>query len=110
MNYIALTGKIIKDATSTLVTNCGIETPLVSFLFLDSGTPNQKTEPMPIEVHFMKEVAMHLLPFLKKNKEVQIYGCLRYKNFTTSSGIKGQKYYISADYILLSGNSIRQAW
>ena len=105
MNYITLHGKIIKDATTTLINNAGIETPLVTFTFQDSGTPYQKNEPMFIEVHFMKEAAMHILPFLKKGKEVEIFGCLRFKKFTTTTGTPGQKYYISADYIILSGNS-----
>lgn len=108
MNYIALHGKVAKDATSALVNNSGTETPLVSFSFQDSGLPYQKNEPMFIEVHFMKEAAVHILPFLKKGKEVEIFGCLRFKNFTTTSGIKGQKYYIQADYIILTGNSARQ--
>ncbi|WP_178842332.1 single-stranded DNA-binding protein [uncultured Treponema sp.] len=108
MNYISLHGRIAKDATTTLINNGGIETPLVSFSFQDSGTPYQKNEPMFIEVHFMKEAAMHILPYLKKGKEVEIFGCLRLKNFITSSGIKSQKYFISADYIILTGNSARQ--
>ncbi len=108
MNYITLHGKIVKDASTTLVNNGGIETPLVTFSFQDSGTPYQKSEPMFIEVHFMKEAAMHILPFLKKGKEVEIFGCLRFKSFVTSTGKTGQKYYVSADYIILSGFSTKQ--
>lgn len=108
MNYITLHGKIVKDATTTLVNNGGVETPLVSFSFQDSGTPYQKNEPMFIEVHFMKEAAMHILPYLKKGKEVEIFGCLRFKSFITTTGTKGHKYFISADYIILSGSSARQ--
>lgn len=107
MNYITLHGKIAKDAETTLINNQGTETPLVYFSFQDSGTPYQKNEPMFIEVHFMKEAAMHILPFLKKGKEVEIFGCLRFKNFTTTTGKVGQKYYISADYIILSGSTAR---
>lgn len=107
MNYITLHGKIAKDAETTLINNQGTETPLVYFSFQDSGTPYQKNEPMFIEVHFMKEAAMHILPFLKKGKEVEIFGCLRFKNFTTTAGKVGQKYYISADYIILSGSAAR---
>lgn len=108
MNYITLHGKIAKDATTTLVNNGGAETPLVSFTIQDSGLPYQKSEAMFIEVHFMKEAAVHILPFLKKGKEIDIFGCLRFKTFTMSSGSKGQKYYIQADYIILTGNSVRQ--
>lgn len=109
MNYISLHGKIAKDATTVLINNGGIEKPLVSFSVQDPGAPYQKNEPMFIEVHFMKEAAIHILPYLKKGKEVAIFGCLRFKNFVTSSGSKGQKYFISADYIILTGNSARQA-
>lgn len=108
MNYITLHGKIAKNANKTLINSGGVETPLVSFTVQDSGLPYQKSEPMFIEVHFMKEAAVHILPFLKKGKEVEIFGCLRFKTFTMSSGSKGQKYYIQADYIILSGNSARQ--
>lgn len=108
MNYITLHGKIIKDAAKTLVNNGGVETPLVTFSFQDSGTPYQKNEPMFIEVHFMKDVAMHILPFLKKGKEVEVFGCLRMKNHVTPSGEKKQKYFISAEYIILSGTTQRK--
>ncbi len=108
MNYITLDGRITKDAITTLVNNSGVETPLVTFTFQDSGTPYQKSEPMFIEVHFMKEVAMHILPFLKKGKEITIFGCLRFKSFITSTGKTGQKYYISADYIKFHGFETKQ--
>lgn len=108
MNSITLHGRIAKDATTTLINNGGIETPLVTFSFQDSGTPYQKNEPMFIEVHFMKDVAMHILPFLKKGKEVDIYGCLRFKNYVTANGESKQKYFVSADYIILCGNNTRK--
>lgn len=103
MNSIALHGKVIKDAKVALVNNNGIETPLVSFTFFDGGLPYQKSEPMFIEVHFMKEAAMHIFNFLKKGKEIAVFGCLRSKNYTTRNGEQKQKYYISADYIMLTG-------
>ena len=103
MNYIVLHGQIVKDATSTLIKEGTTETPLVTFTFQDSGTPYQRNESLFIEIHFMKEAAMSLLPFLTKGKEVQIYGFLRHKDFVTSTGIKGEKYYIAADYIIMSG-------
>lgn len=103
MNSITLHGKILKDAESMLVNNGGIETPLVTFSFVDNGLPYQKNEPMFIEVHFMKEAAMHILKFLKKGKEVIVTGCLRSKSFTTKAGEQKLKYFISADYVILTG-------
>lgn len=103
MNSITLHGKLAKDAAVTLVNSCGAETPLVTFSFIDGGLPYQKSEPMFIEVHFMKEAAMHIFGFLKKGKEVMVTGCLRSKNYVTQGGERKQKYFISADYIVLTG-------
>lgn len=104
MNTISVIGKVNKDAVSALVRNSeGVETPLVSFTLMDMGLPYTKSEPMFIEVNFMREPAMHLSAFLKKGKEVVVTGCLRSKNFETKSGEKRMKYFISADCVLLTG-------
>lgn len=104
MNTVSIIGKVNKDAEAVLVRNPeGAETPLVSFTLMDMGLPYTKSEPMFIEVNFMREPAMHLHPFLKKGKEVMVTGCLRSKNFETKSGEKKMKYFISADYVLLTG-------
>lgn len=103
MNTITMHGRVVKDASVVLVNSGGSETPLVSFSFMDSGLPYQKNEPMFIEVHFMKEAAMHIYQYLKKNKEVVVSGCLRSKNYVTQGGEQRQKYYVSADYIMLTG-------
>ncbi|WP_443739129.1 single-stranded DNA-binding protein [Treponema sp.] len=108
MNSITLHGKIVRDAESILVDNSGIQTPLVTFSFVDNGLPYQKNEPMFIEVHFMKEAAMHIFRFLKKGKEVIVTGCLRSKSFVTKEGEQKQKYFISADYVILTGSSTRR--
>ena len=103
MNSITLHGHVAKDAVVNLVNNGGVETPLVTFSFIDMGLPYQKNEPMFIEVHFMKEAAMHILKYLLKGKEIVVTGCLRSKNYITQNGEQKQKYYISADYIMLTG-------
>lgn len=103
MNSITLHGRLAKDATVTLVNSCGVETPLVTFSFIDGGLPYQKSEPMFIDVHFMKEAAMRIFDFLKKGKEVVVSGCLRSKNYVTQAGEKKQKYYVSADYVMFTG-------
>lgn len=103
MNSITLHGKLTTAASVTLVNAGGTETPLVTFMFVDGGLPYQKSDPMFIEVHFMKEAAMHIFDFLTKGKEVVISGCLRSKKYVTKDGEERQKYYVSADYIMLTG-------
>jgi single-stranded DNA-binding protein len=103
MNSITLQGHVAKDAVVNLVKNNGIETPLVTFSFIDMGLPYQKNEPMYIEVHFMKEAAMHIVKYLRKGKEITVMGCLRSKIYITQSGEQKQKYFVSADFITLSG-------
>lgn len=108
MNNICIEGKITKEATKALVTNDGIETMLVTFTMIDTGTPYQKSSPMFIEVHFMKEAAYSIFEYLKKGKEIVVFGCLRSKDYITKSGEVKQKYFISADGIRLVGNSIKK--
>lgn len=102
MNHYTAVGNILNDATRTLIMDDGIEKPLVTFSFMDKGTPYQKSEPMFIDVHFMKDAAMSIFPYLVKGREVTIYGCLRSKKYVTRSGESKQKYYISADYVILN--------
>ena len=109
MNSFSSIGYIIRDAESSLIIDDnGIEKPLVSFPFMDKGTPYQKSEPMFIDVHFMKDAAMNIFPYLKKDREVTIFGCLRCKSYTTKNGEKKQKYFISADYVML--NNVTSAY
>lgn len=100
MNQICLNGTITKDAETTLVNNVGVETPLVTFTVMDTGTPYSKKEPMYIEVHFMEEAAMHIYPYLVKGKKVDVYGHLKSKNYKTTNGLLKQKFFISADYVI----------
>ena len=56
MNTISVIGKVNRDAMATLVKNSdGAETPLVSFTLMDTGLPYMKSDPMFIEVNFMRE-------------------------------------------------------
>lgn len=103
MNSITLHGNIIRDASVNLININGSEIPKVSFSFIDFGLPYQKNEPMCIDVEFIKEAAMHIYEYLKKGKEVVVTGCLRCKIYTTQQGLEKQKYYIQADYIVITG-------
>ena len=105
MNNVCIEGKITKDATKVLVNNEGTETFLVTFTMLDTGLPYQKSSPMFIEVHFMKEAAFNIFPYLIKDKEIVVFGCLRSKDYITKTGEAKQKYFISADFIKLEGSS-----
>ncbi len=102
MNHYSAIGNVMSDAECILVNDDGNEKPLVTFSFMDKGTPYQKSEPMFIDVHFMKEAAMTILPYLVKGREVTIHGCLRSKRYVTRKGEQRQKYYISADYVMLN--------
>ena len=85
----------------TLVHTSNGETPLVKFAVIDTGLPYQKSEPMSIEVHFIKEAAAHIYDYLKKNKEVVIAGFLRQKKYIAPNGEEKEKKYISAEYVTL---------
>ena len=104
MNAITLYGRVLEDAESILVKSNGEEMPLVTFVVIDKGVPYTKTEPMTIEVDFIKEPAMHILPFLKKGKEVVVSGILRKKKHVSESGVEKVKYFISAEYVILTGH------
>lgn len=108
MNSITLIGHVVKDAEVVLINNSGIETPLVTFSFIDTGLPYQKSDPMFIEIHFLEEAAMHIFKYLKRGKEVTITGFLRSKTYVTKLGETKQKYYIQAKYIILNGQPPRK--
>ena len=69
MNVITMHGRLGRDAESFQVkSKDGNEGTMVSFILIDYGLPNQKGEPMSIEVHFMKDIALSILPSLVKEK------------------------------------------
>ena len=78
---------------------------MLSFSILDYGTPNQKNEPLIIEVHFSKEIGTKLLPDLVKGKEVVVDGFLARKDYVTRSGVEKSKIYISASIVEFTGNA-----
>ncbi len=95
-NWITMHGKLAADAQNKLVTVNSKEIPLVYFPLLDTGKPYQKAEPMIVEVHFMKEAAMHIYPYLVKDKEILVHGFLRQKKMEDRV-----VFYISAEYVNL---------
>lgn len=101
MNFVTMHGFITNDAEKILIkTNTG-ETPLIIFTLCDPGLPYQKKEPLTMEVHFLKEAANHIFDYLKKDKEVNVYGFLKQRVYKTSSGEKRTKIYISAEFVTL---------
>ena len=96
MNRVTIHGRLANDAKSFLVNTGEKEITMLSFSLLDYGTPNQKNEPMIIEVHFSKEIGIKLLPDLVKGKEVVVDGFLARKDYVTRSGVEKSKIYISA--------------
>lgn len=80
LNSITLHGKLVSDAQIFLVKTSAGEIPLVTFNAQDDGLPYQKSEPLIIEVHFLKAAASHIFDYLKKDKEIVVSGFLRQKN------------------------------
>ena len=78
---------------------------MLSFSLLDYGTPNQKNEPLIIEVHFSKEIGTKLFPDLVKGKEVVVDGFLARKDYVTRSGVEKSKIYISASIVEFTGKA-----
>ena len=105
MNDINMLVKLADDAKSFTIKEGNKEKQLVSFSVLDFGTSGKTEVPMIIEVHFQKEVGIKLLPYLKKGKEVYVNGFVANKRYVTSAGIERDKYYVSADYVCLTGLS-----
>lgn len=104
MNVITMHGRLGRDAESFQVkSKDGNEGTMVSFILIDYGLPNQKGEPMSIEVHFMKDIALSILPSLVKGKEVVVTGFLTEKDYVTRSGEAKSKKYISASIVEFTG-------
>lgn len=101
-------GRLANDAKSFLVKTGESEMQMISFSILDYGTPGQKSEPVIMEVHFMKEIGMKLLPDLIKGKEVVIDGFLTRKDYVTRGGEEKTKLYISASIVEFTGSSYRE--
>ena len=64
LNSITLHGKLVSDAQIFLVKTSAGEIPLVTFNAQDDGLPYQKSEPLIIEVHFLKAAASHILSLI----------------------------------------------
>lgn len=105
MNNITMHGRLGRDAEKFQVKTGNGEGTMVSFLLIDYGLPNQKGEPMSIEVHFMKDIALSILPSLVKGKEVIVNGFLTEKNYVTKAGESKSKKYISASIVEFVGKS-----
>lgn len=105
---MTLHGKVVSDAQMSLVQTSAGQTPLVTFYAQDDGLPYQKSRPLIIEVHFMKEVASHIFDYLKKGKEIVVFGFLRQKEEEPLSNPNQEsiKYYISASKYYISADSI----
>ena len=104
MNIITMHGQLGRDAESFQVkAKDGNEGTMVSFILIDYGLPNQKGKPMSIEVHFMKEIAVSILPSLVKGKEVVVSGFLAEKDYVTRAGEAKTKKYISASIVEFTG-------
>lgn len=99
MNMIAVDGVIINDAEKTLIRDGNEEIPLVTFTLCDTGLPYQKCKPLLLEITFMKENAMAMFKYLKKDKSVIVYGYLKQKEFKNRIGENKYKYIVSADFI-----------
>ena len=109
MNRVTILGRLADDAKSFLIKTGGGELPMISFSLLDYGTPGQKSEPMLVEVHFLKEIGPKLLPDLVKGKEVIVDGFLTRKDYVTRSGIEKSKLYISASIVEFTGKASEEA-
>ncbi len=109
MNTITICGQVLEDAESVLVKKGGEEMPLIKFLVVDRGVPYTKADPMTIEVNFVRETAMHIFPYIKRGKDVVVSGCLKKKKYTVKLGIERVKFFISADYVILTGQPSKRS-
>ena len=105
MNRVPMLGRLAEDAKSFLVKTEETETQMISFCLLDYGTPGRKNEPIRMEVHFLKDIGLKLLPDLVKGKEVVVDGFLVRKDYVTRSGDEKSKLYLSASIIEFTGTS-----
>jgi len=101
-------GRLANDAQKFPVRTGDKEMQMISFSILDYGTPGQKSEPVIIEVHFLKEIGVKLLPDLVKGKEVVVDGFLTRKDYVTRDGIEKSKLYISASIVEFTGTSQKE--
>lgn len=105
MNNITMHGRLARDAESFPIKTGIGEGTLISFQLLDYGLPNQKSEPMMMEVHFVKDIGVSILPNLVKGKEVIVNGFMAEKKYVTSAGDSRSKKYISASIVQFVGKS-----
>lgn len=103
VNNFSVVGVLQEDAKKYLVQTANGEKALVVFFVIDKGMPYQRREDMIIEVNFIEEAAIHILPYLKKGKEVVVFGFLTEKISKNSVGRVIQKKYVSAKSVQLVG-------
>lgn len=106
MNNFSMHGIIGKDAECYEMEDSYGKKNLVSFVLYDYGVTNKKVAPLSIEVHFSKDVAVTICPYLVKGKEVFVSGFLREKNYIDNSGNSHRKYYVSASSVEMSGKCL----
>ena len=105
MNRITVLGNLCADAEKFDVETRNGNSSYVSFFIADYGTPTKKGDPLTLEVHFSKDVALKLLPDLKKGKEVLVDGFLVEKSYVTRAGVPKTKIYASANTVLFTGKN-----
>lgn len=98
MNRILLYGKLVKDAERILINTKTGDTTLINFQVLDAGMPYQKSDPLIMDVSFLKEAGNHIFEYLKEGKEVYIDGFMKQKTYK-SKGEDVKKYYLAAEYV-----------
>lgn len=109
MNSVVMHGVIARDAECYEVDTDYGKKNLISFVVSDFGTPGKKGDSsFTIEVHFLKDVAKTLQPYLVKGKEIIIYGDLCCKEIVTRNGDTRFKFYISAVAVELTGKAPQQ--
>jgi len=103
MNNFSMHGIVGKDAECHEMVDSYGKKNLITFVLYDYGVSNKKTIPLSIEVHFSKDVAVTICPYLVKGKEVFVSGFLREKDYVDNSGISHRKYYVSANTVEMAG-------
>ena len=108
MNDITMLGRLAEDAKGFTVKTEEGESLLISFRLLDYGTPGQKKQiqksrPLTMEVHFLRETGSKLLTDLVKGKEVLVHGFMVQKDYVTKNGEERTKFYLSALVVQFTG-------
>lgn len=98
-------GRLARDAESFPIKTGTGEGTMISFQLVDYGLPNQKGDPMTMEVHFVKDIGLSILPNLVKGKEVIVNGFVAEKNYVTKAGESRNKKYISASIVQFVGKA-----